>query len=1246
MDKLQIVRGTYAKLIEKIDEYPEFSPIFATDRRQFYIKYKNNLQQIIGSGSTITSIVFDKVENGIHYYNAIMDDGRKISFPFEFKFDTTVISAGELIRMKADGTVEDSGIIYNEALNMYESRYDFRFPSDSIWIGEALKIGQSGGFAYNRPTTTGKTYFFLDYEDDKVSGSQIPMWYKREGLITKDIIQPEKNKLIENTNGMVIHKPSADRQVQAVYLLLQNSVNNLRMEFLVNGKPIHYYPSKLAWVGKAKGYDLTVSDPTIGTKIPLDPFFSSLTDYDISINFRADNPINLLGNDVGLPYYELDYNPIKRVNILTEENRNEFLTSDMSTVQLDSLDEKIEDTDSGKQIKMNIKDIQEVNKEVLRLKANDDTIFTSRDRGIPTIDRNKSYRQYYVTTTVLRNNQGTFLFPTVQEGATLGFENEDKTDYITLVPNTGDTIEGQSSFKADGSTFHFFVKVGTDWKMAYGGIFPNNLLSLKSTIQSLLPNELNTIDEIMAQVKNRLQIVRTVTNALSPELHTYDEIETEMTTRGFAKSLSETGITLDDGSLNVSGIDEIDVSGMEIQQVPDNTKKVKLTSRTIWETQGDASSTNISNEVVVLEPLQAYSNPNKDFSTILSLDHSQFAKAIPDGYYATLADDEEVVGDNVNKIKKGKMWFTNTVVGNGSYIQVDKAKKQIGIQEDDTLDPSLTDGTAHLIIYRIHMKGKAVENGDVDIYLKDTSGNYLLDSNNVPIHKSKSYSIGDELGAIELSVIVRAKGLKLFELGVSHTFTQDNIEITDRTNGLSCIVVQAIHKNYKTGLALIQYCIDSGQSILFDSHYNGEDIITISDYLEKDYPLSEGDVGQGTNTIDGLHLYNSTKMKVGVSNKEITFEDNGTDLCFFNFGAIISGEKTNMWKGKIIKIEADLENKEGAYYISLAKWTGQTDNYTRRIIADYTNDDIVLDSGWTIQSSISVSENVLGYHKVTGEFTIPADADNVALIIYPESKKYPSKLKMTKFKADMKVPFDYYILKENSPYIDSLYKTDTKYGRFASGVMGDNGIRYTILASETKLPWGLKKTGLVDIINDRSWNSNNYKWENEGDGLIQKDMRLTIYNIEGQVFSGATIPDGGHTLFNLYFSKKNQDGTFTRIEDSAFSKEVKKGDGGKEFKAKDFTIDVKKDDILRIFATNDLDSGCYLETTRTNESLLSFEVREEEEDNDLSTVKADLKRIDSEIIYTKEAIEKGVFLEVGIGINGAPYISPKEGGAK
>jgi hypothetical protein len=156
---------------------------------------------------------------------------------------------------------------------------------------------------------------------------------------------------------------------------------------------------------------------------------------------------------------------------------------------------------------------REIEKELLRVKTDISglglPVYTWRGSGLPTIPSTQ-YKAYYIHSVVLKDSSGILHIPSnAPDGAIFSFENNDRSDYATIAQPAGETINGgTASYQAPFDTLNFFVKTGSDWVLAYGGVFPNNLNALTSTIKALLPNDLHTMDEIQAQLKDRLHTCR------------------------------------------------------------------------------------------------------------------------------------------------------------------------------------------------------------------------------------------------------------------------------------------------------------------------------------------------------------------------------------------------------------------------------------------------------------------------------------------------------------------------------------------------------------------------------------------------------------------------------------------------------------------------------------------------------------------------------------------------------------------
>lgn len=224
-----------------------------------------------------------------------------------------------------------------------------------------------------------------------------------------------------------------------------------------------------------------------------------------------------------------------------------MLQQDLEDVDLSKL------YDKGTDAKLADLDIQNnLVTEVNRLKTDISNItpqtlptYVFRDRGIPSsIPADKQYKAYYIHSLVLQDSNQVLNIPSnVPNGAIFSVENNDRTDSLSLRPPTGETINGNTGiYQCGHDTLNYFVKDGTDFKLAYGGVFPNSYNAMKSTIQSLFPNSLHTAAEVEAQLKDRLHTFREIQSEFSGQLHTLPAIEADMINRGFLKEGGKLGM--------------------------------------------------------------------------------------------------------------------------------------------------------------------------------------------------------------------------------------------------------------------------------------------------------------------------------------------------------------------------------------------------------------------------------------------------------------------------------------------------------------------------------------------------------------------------------------------------------------------------------------------------------------------------------------------------------------------------------
>lgn len=930
--------------------------------------------------------------------------------------------------------------------------------------------------------------------------------------------------------------------------------------------------------------------------------------------------------------------------------------------------------------------------------------YVFRDRGVPG-SLNTGYKAYYIHSIVLPDNNQVLNLPQgLADGTILSIENNDRAKYLSLRPASGETINSNTGlYQCGHDTLNFFVKNNDDWTLAYGGIFPNNLTALKSTIQALLPNELNTIDEISAQLKDRLHTFREIQNEFSSQLHTLDAIEADMISKGFSKgysvgygtldvstppqdlnwvtahvapnaefivpatnqgnkylaiympvflsplvseikinnvvkekseskvynndleytvfvlddqidtstnnrvsinfassSASGSGIELDDGTTNVAGVTKINLSGAYLEN--SDPKNINLKCVTSWETLNGMGGGNV-NRVLVEDPLQVYMDPNnkpgEEDRVIFAVKHDYFELRKPPGYLAYLSEDEEIIGRikaNEAGVRQAPIWFDDIIVSSDGLLNTDKTNKAYAIQDYTEDDPNVTGGIPTLIAFRAAMKGKAPNDGFVELLLKKTDegtptqdGDYLLNPEGNPIGLRKQYKSGDDLGVLDLMTIYMAKEQVKFQCILEHNFVDDGVMLEDRTEGASGIMIQALGGDYSTGDALLQFENDTMQNIEFTKHYNGEDIFNMAWVLEHDMPETNLDIGQGETSVDGFHFYNATKLKAGIEDKTITVKDNGTDMAYFNLGQIFSAEKTYMLRDKDLDVTVTLQDKDNAYRVYIAKWIGKPDKYTDKIITDQINDSPVLETNWELGDSLFISEDVLsGEHDFSGALTVPSDAVNFAVIIVPVVKQSPSTLKLKGFKIDVSEPFYGWILEAPELVGEKYLQFSERHAELRCDfVSGTGGIRYTLndVPDGMPMPVGIIKSGKADIEIDHTINQVQGSTLTQFEGAI-KFNRKGKATIQTSLYVQSELSHGILASTKFWYSKVSGDGqTFTKIPLSEYDVQVRGMTKAINNMPK-FSINVEAGDRIALFATSDRADGAMIGTLERNVPML------------------------------------------------------------
>jgi hypothetical protein len=191
----------------------------------------------------------------------------------------------------------------------------------------------------------------------------------------------------------------------------------------------------------------------------------------------------------------------------------------------------------------------------------------------------------------------------------------------------------------------------------------------------------------------------------------------------------------------------------------------------------------------------------------------------PPCYYASIANNEKLTDDIGNVIHTGRIWYDDVIVSNKTnYFDFDKDNKAIGIQEPDDLDPNVTGGMPYLVIFRDVMSGTAPEDGFIESAVRDRdSQDIIADANGIPFAVYRGYSAKEKYKTIRIAAIVEAKNLVYLQHDLIDNFaTKGSISLQPYTRGNSCVCIQGLSADNRSGRALTKYEIDTGERVLID----------------------------------------------------------------------------------------------------------------------------------------------------------------------------------------------------------------------------------------------------------------------------------------------------------------------------------------------------------------------------------------------------------------------------------------------
>lgn len=1122
------------------------------------------------------------------------DINSNLAYTEGLKTNLNTIADNEIVSKKSDGSLQGTGIL-NESDKIFFPK-DGRFPSGSIDIGPAATLSENGGWLQYKANTLGKDYILLDYENDE-TGSKRPVYWERAA--------EEKGHVVNNVDSTAMnnittfnHIPTANSQVNALYLNFATDVSNFMAEIvsLNTGKPIKYIPNENAWKTNVGGLNLASGVRNILQNIsPI----SLLTAYNLKINFKANNPINLKG-DGTKPYLMVD---------------RQLITAKPIALQ----GEGTGSADTPSQIR-----------DKLSTLSGNDRLDASKIKNIPSgggITVGQTYGDYRqqsgiedlelheplgVTFDPDGKTAGLSISPTAYANKNVSNVLEEDFDQKFKETQTYKTIwerlpqlkgvkakyiEQQDALTSDQfntpeQIIHIVYQIASEDQNIQQTL-PSASIDKVLIIQMIYSTGITNGSVILTPYQGEQFDGKSAPYIIDHEgmagiafsdLNNWDFIPYE--------SMHEVGIGVNDQKSNFFiGMKDIAFgNGFTATQDPNSKTTVKI------DYQGSGGITFVD----------GLSGGDFTASKIQSIDKSvriskiadgvaDFSRGLPEhnsGIHVCLGNDELLN----SKYQRAKLYFSDTKVKGDSFVYFDADTKSYIIQDVDPQDdPNVSGGTTFIIALYYEpnpdIENVLTQDGAIELEFVDDADNPILDVNGKPMGSKIDYKAGDLIKPELYIGECQAKAFTRVHLKIKMNFANEEI-ISVGANTQLCI--QAINKNESSGLALLSFIAFTGYRLSFDTKYYGYNSLNMSQYLI--FNQAETDIPANTimNLGNNTYLNFVNKAKLSISNYHLVIKDaGGLDLPVWSISKVYDKLDSKYISGKKYKVTTTLTDKDDAFDVALLKYTGTVFPAPNPKVERYFNENPIFTSDWVVVDSMFISEEpVIGDHTQSKEFTIPNDSTGIAILMYPHESQQPCTLQLKDLEGDITPWFNKLVISDTS-HISEEYLNNVKY-IYKSIVNTPNGFaayRYTCNNTDTKVPIGLIKGGDGKIINDNAWADVGATDPNK----VQGDLKFLVEgNVEMSYTAKCYNEQGSLNQIEFWLAKVEQGGTFTEVPNSRIATTIEANrNKPKMITSKNFTFTVEANESYRMFMKSDKADGFYIQSKTDGvplfESIINFD---------------------------------------------------------
>jgi len=299
---------------------------------------------------------------------------------------------------------------------------------------------------------------------------------------------------------------------------------------------------------------------------------------------------------------------------------------------------------------------------------------------------------------------------------------------------------------------------------------------------------------------------------------------------------------------------------------------------------------------------------------------------------------------------------------------------------------------------RMAFEGFAPRAGFIEIGLRDiTTKKTLLGSYGETISRTRSYLANEKLYYLDFfSVFEVDFDIKNVELYIKHSFGQDyDLKISDDVDGGSCLMLQFVSQDYKTGVALDEVRGQYNLILPFEIFEltAGQPLAGYS--LELNGVIPRTDV-TGVFNRQGF-------CEIGTADKEAFFEMNSTGLnitakddstpSYAYISLMLNTELTQVFKNDnlILTVNLTLKDVMSALDIIPITWTGIANEIPKGIVGSIPDNFIPVptDAGWTFDNAnahfIQMDVSNFNPRTISVDFAVPQSAVNFGVLVVPHA---------------------------------------------------------------------------------------------------------------------------------------------------------------------------------------------------------------------------------------------------------------------